>query len=259
MITATATTGCGLQPRSTSASINSLQVRVAGLARSFINRDPAILTIPPIRGRSRVSTRRIPGRITPGLTLNFGLSLRNRFSTSTSPTTYYGDVAPRISFAWDPFKDHKTVIRGGYGIFYGPIDSQIPAVDLSLGVLNKNKSTVENHYNASQVPDQVQNAIGTCGVRFYRARANFPYPPVADSNSPCTRFISPFTRTHSLPLGLPIPGKLGGGVSDAICHPRASQEIRSGANLISCTVPGPGTNACITPADVIPSRHRRGE
>ena len=36
------------------------------------------------------------------------------------------------------------MIRGGYGIFYGPVDVQIPDVDLSLGVVNKNKSAVEN-------------------------------------------------------------------------------------------------------------------
>jgi roadblock/LC7 domain-containing protein len=52
-------------------------------------------------------------------------------------TTYKKDFAPRVSFAWDPGNNHKTVIRGGYGIFYGPVDVQIPDVDLSLGVVEQ--------------------------------------------------------------------------------------------------------------------------
>ena len=96
-------------------------------------------------------------KITPNFTLNYGI--RYEIDSQYLPlNTFYGDVAPRISFAWDPFKDHKTVVRGGFGIFYGPIDAQIPQVDLSLGVLNKNRSTVENQKNTAQVPDQVNNA-----------------------------------------------------------------------------------------------------
>jgi hypothetical protein len=148
--------------------------------------------------------------------------------------TYYGDVGPRISFAWDPFKDHKTVIRGGYGIFYGPVDAQIAAVDLSLGVLNKNRSTVENQRNKTQVPDQVNNLINTCGLGF----PGFPIFP-GTGTSPCTRFISIYVDPINA-TGLPIAN---------------SATVFQGlfaTGKIQCTTAAAGQNACITPADVIP-------
>lgn len=172
-------------------------------------------------------------RIASSFTLNYGV--RYEVDGQFNPlNTYYGDVAPRVSFAWDPFKDHKTVIRGGYGIFYGPVDTQIAQVDLSLGVLNKDHSTVENHNNKSQVPDQVNNAVGTCGVSFG------PMVIVPGTGaSPCTRFISiyvdPITQTPFFPT--------------LQTAPQVFQKLFA-QGLIQCTTPAAGNAACITPADV---------
>ncbi len=162
--------------------------------------------------------------------MNYGLryELDNEFAPLT---TYKKDFAPRVSFAWDPFKDHKTVIRGGYGIFYGPVDAQIPDVDLSLGVVNHNKTAVENESAASQVA----NLSAICGL----SQFGVPIIPGTGS-SPCNREISIYVD----PLGgVPALGLAGANTVFTTLF---------GKGLIQCTTPTPGNAACITPAAVAP-------
>ena len=168
-------------------------------------------------------------KITSNFTLNYGL--RYEIDSEYLPlNTYYKDFAPRVSFAWDPFKDHKTVVRGGYGIFYGPIDAQIAQVDLSLGVLNHNRSTVENQHNHSQVPDQVNNVVDTCGI----SGTGGAFPGAVPPTSPCNRFISIYVDPIT-PSGLAIQ-----------TAPVVFQTLFA-QGTIQCTAPAPGNEACITP------------
>jgi Carboxypeptidase regulatory-like domain/TonB dependent receptor len=167
-------------------------------------------------------------KIASNFTLNYGL--RYELDTQFAPlTTYKKDFGPRVSFAWDPFNDHKMVVRGGYGIFYGPVDAQIPDVDLSLGVLNRNKSAVGNASGAGQVA----NVTSICGI------SQFGVPIIPGTGaSPCNREISIYADGFS---GVPPLGIAG---SATIFQTLFAQ------GLIQCTTPTAGNNACITPAAV---------
>jgi hypothetical protein len=154
--------------------------------------------------------------------LNYGL--RYELDTQYAPlNTYKKNFGPRVSFAWDPFKDHKTVIRGGYGIFYAAIYDQIPAVDYSLGVRNANNSSVGNSTKAGQV----NNVVAICGIS--------PIFPGSGS-SPCNREISIYI--------VPITGVPGG--SKALNAATVFQTLFA-QGAITCTTPAPGNYACIRP------------
>ncbi len=175
-------------------------------------------------------------QVRPSFTVNLGL--RYELDTQYAPlNTYKKDFGPRVSFAWDPFKNHKTVIRGGYGIFYAQIYDQITSVDYSLGVRNANNSSVGNTTKAGQV----NNLDAICG---FSGVAGLFFPPPASPTSPCNREISIYI--------VPIQGVPG---SPNLKAPIVFQTLfGAGPNggLIGCTTPTPGNAACITPAALVP-------
>ena len=221
--------GAAISPQLATTTVNPLQSASLGLPEIYQQG----FGIPTVGNYDRPLTAfyaQDSWKMAPNFTLNYGL--RYELDTQYAPlTTYKKDFGPRISFAWDPFKDHKTVIRGGYGIFYGPVDFVIPDVDLALGVVNKNKSAVEN----SSPAGQVANVSGICGV----SQFGVPIIPGTGS-SPCNRPISIYADGFA---GVPALGIAG---SATVFQTLFAQ------GLIQCTTPAPGNNACITPAAVAP-------
>jgi hypothetical protein len=74
-------------------------------------------------------------KVSPRFTLNLGLRYDLEFLRTIATQT--GNVSPRGGFAWTPFASRKTVIRGGYGIFY----DRIPLRPLANALLSANNTT----------------------------------------------------------------------------------------------------------------------
>ena len=122
-----------VNPALASVTLTALQGFNLGLAQSYQQGfgDAVVKATYPLYSVYAQDTYRPTSR----LTLNYGL--RYEVDNRKDPLpTYKKAFAPRVGFAWDPFGDKKTTVRGGYGIFYTPVDFQIDYVVNALNEIN---------------------------------------------------------------------------------------------------------------------------
>ena len=194
---------CGLSPSLASAPISTLQSWSLGLPAFYEQGfgDPRYVEVRPFTAAYWQDS----WQVRPNLTLNYGL--RYELDSQYGPlSTYKKNFGPRVSFAYDPFNDHKTVFRGGYGIFYSPIYAQIPNVVKTLGNVNGTRQIANTLVSILGLPtDPLVNSAAIYRTLFGQGKILCGTPPAGANAcitpSDLTQFGLVVSNTGPLPPG----------------------------------------------------------